>query len=79
MEWGLQEKQGPFSRVPKALRKISGDRSGCRQEKGAVIWVLMEAGEMLLGSLRQATKCGGGRTQAPGVLGGQYRGGGGIC
>lgn len=57
--WGLQEKRGACLRVPKALGRINGDRSGCRQERGAVIWILVEAGEMLLGSLRQAVKYGG--------------------
>lgn len=57
--WGLQEKRRPHLRVPKALGRINGDRSGCRQERGAVIRILVEAGEMLLGSLRQAVKYGG--------------------
>lgn len=63
MGWGLQEKGEPFLRVPKALGRINGDRSGCRRERGTVLWVLMEAGEMLLGSLQQEGKYGGGRTQ----------------
>lgn len=81
MGWGLQEKWGPFLRVPKALGRINSDRSGCRQERGAVLWVLMEAGEMLLemllGSLQQEVKYGGaGHSCAHGALGDSKCGGG---
>lgn len=71
MGWGLQEKGGGIFRGPQGIEEDQWDRSGCRKERGAVLWVLMEAGEMLLGSLQQEGKYGGaGHSWAHGVLGG---------
>lgn len=66
-------------RVPKALGRINGDRSGCRQERGAVIWVLMEAGEMLIGVSAAGGKVRGGQDTGSWSPGGTVKWCRGIC
>lgn len=69
--WGLQGSWGLFSGVPKALGRIDGDRAQGRGR--AFIWVLMEAGELLVGvsAAGSTVGWGGHDTQVHGVLGGQ--------
>lgn len=69
--WGLQGSWGPFLGVPKALERIDGDRAQGRGR--AFIWVLMEAGELLVGvsAAGSTVGWGGHDTQVHGVLGGQ--------